>query len=122
MGKLYESVEKRIKRAKKTDEDVTLCYATVQAISPLTIKLDNNTIIPSQFIVTSCLCREATIDIPFRYSGYISHLHQGVHGPTSKALPNIMLWRGLEDGDRVRCLKCNGGQIYYILEREDGIV
>lgn len=40
---------------------------------------------------------------------------------TQFSLPKIRLWRGLIVGDIVRLLKIQGGQFYYVLEREESI-
>ena len=40
---------------------------------------------------------------------------------TQFALPKIRLWRGLIVGDVVRLLKVQGGQFYFVMEREETI-
>lgn len=123
MTSLFEQVHRYIKRpVDRTKENSNFLWGVVISMSPLTIKFDNNMIITSDFLVLSALCKETVIEIPFRYQGQVKHKHQGVHGMTSSELPEIMLWRGLQNGDKVRALKINGGQQYYVLEREDGVV
>lgn len=46
----------------------------------------------------------------------LKHLH-AIHN----ALPEILLWRGLEVGDKVRVLRIDNGQKFYVLERVEGI-
>jgi hypothetical protein len=41
---------------------------------------------------------------------------------TYSALPSITLWRGLIVGDKVRLLRVTNGQMFYIIEREEGVV
>ena len=122
MSELFSAVRRYIKRPAAKNTGALFVYGTVISISPLQIKFDNNQVVDDDFIILSCLCKEAVIEIPFRYQGEIGHLHQGVHGPTSVEMPEIMLWRGLESGDRVRAISVNGGQQYYVIEREEGIV
>jgi hypothetical protein len=126
-SRVFEVVQKYIKRPTnpQNNRKAEFMYGYVQSISPLQIKFDNNQIVNSDFIVLSCLCKEAVIEIPFRYQGKIRHKHQAIHDGyhnTTEELPEIMLWRGLQPGDRVRALCVNGGQLYYVFEREEGIV
>ena len=49
-----------------------------------------------------------------------AHKHSINSVNTSKELTEIILWRGLCVGDKVRLLRVNNGQMYYIIEREGG--
>ena len=45
------------------------------------------------------------------------------HGATAtEKLTSVTLWRGLQVNDKVRMLRVSKGQMYYVLEREEGIV
>ena len=50
------------------------------------------------------------------------HTHTIPEMTTYSALPDILLWRGLIVGDKVRLLRVNNGQMFYIIEREEGVV
>lgn len=39
---------------------------------------------------------------------------------TDYTMPKILLWRGLQKNDKVRMLKLNNGQKYYVMERLNG--
>lgn len=40
----------------------------------------------------------------------------------TEQLTSVTLWRGLQVNDKVRMLRVSKGQLYYVLEREEGIV
>lgn len=52
----------------------------------------------------------------FAHTHNISSSYTGYYEDTA------FLWRGLRAGDVVWMLKCNGGQKYYVLQREGGLV
>lgn len=68
-----------------------LVYGVVESTSPLKIKVDNRFTIDSTFILLSALC-----------------------------VPSNQ-WRGLIIGDKVRMIRLNGGQIFYVLERDGSL-
>lgn len=80
-------------------ETTDLLFGVVTSVSPLKIKIDNRFEVDEKFLILSALVKETTIS----------------------ALPDIILWRGLRVGDKVRVLRVNQGQMFYVLEREEGI-
>ena len=52
--------------------------------------------------------------------GATGHTHN-IDIYTKFSLPKIRLWRGLAVGDVVRLLKVQGGQFYFVVEREEMI-
>jgi len=95
-NKLIQTIQNMAKTS--NGENINLLFGEVTSISPLRVKIDNRFEIDEQFLILSSLVREANIQIP--------------------NLGNIVLWRGLEIGDKVRILNLNNGQIFYIMERE----
>ena len=72
-------------------ETTDLLFGVVTSVSPLKIKIDNRFEVDEKFLILSALVKETT------------------------------LWRGLIVGDKVRVLRVNQGQMFYVLEREEGI-
>lgn len=52
--------------------------------------------------------------------GDSTHTH-AIKIETKMALPKILLWRGLEIGDKVKILRLAKGQIHYVTERIEGV-
>jgi len=119
-----------------TEETTDLLFGVVTSVSPLKIKIDNRFEVDEKFLILSALVKETVIKIPEREEN--KHLHvipehttspagDGPHTHTIpqmntySALPSILLWRGLIVGDKVRVLRVNQGQMFYVLEREEGI-
>lgn len=73
-------------------ETTDLLFGEVTSVSPLKIQVDNRFEVDEQFLILSALVKETVI------------------------------WRGLIVGDKVRLLRVNNGQMYYIIEREEGVV
>lgn len=73
-------------------ETTDLLFGEVTSISPLKIRIDNRFEVDEQFLILSALVKETVI------------------------------WRGLIVGDKVRLLRLNNGQMYYIIEREEGVI
>lgn len=119
----------------------------VVSINPLQIKLSDKDILMQDELLLSATVKETWIDIPtttdgetpedgiFMHRHHISadtdeandggqgaqnHLHH-IEIDTEFALPKIRLWRGLIVGDIVRLLKVQGGQFYFVVEREEMI-
>ena len=119
-------------------ETTDLLFGVVTSVSPLKIKIDNRFEVDEKFLILSALVKETVIKIPERDAN--NHRHEipqhetspAGEGPqthshiipaynTNNALPDILLWRGLQVGDKVRILRVNKGQQFYVLEREEGI-
>jgi hypothetical protein len=79
-------------------ETTDLLFGVVTSVVPLKIKIDSRFEVDEKFLILSALVKE-----------------------TTSALPDILLWRGLRVGDKVRVLRVNKGQMFYVLEREEGI-
>ena len=73
-------------------ETTDLLFGEVTSVSPLKIRVDNRFEVDEQFLILSALVKETR------------------------------LWRGLIIGDKVRLLRVNNGQMFYIIEREGGVV
>lgn len=91
----------------------SIVYATVISSSPIEIMIDGYTeSIPEDFIITGALCRRYVLPKPHKHNDVAPDTPQ-----TDTETEEIEVWRGLQSGDRVICLKINEGQIYYIIQR-----
>ncbi|MDD4689995.1 MAG: DUF2577 family protein [Eubacteriales bacterium] len=79
-----------------------LVFGEVISIEPLLIKVDNRFTIGIDFLILSQCVKAVTIAVTI-----------GDHSGT------IALSRDLIIGDKVRMLRINQGQSFYVLERED---
>lgn len=81
-----------------TQELADLVFGEVVQTTPtMLIKVDNRITIDSTFFILSHLCQQHTAIAPNT---------------------GVVLWRGLQVGDKVRMLRVNQGQMYYVIERE----
>jgi len=127
------------------EETTDLLFGEVTSVSPLKIKIDNRFEVGEEFLILSALVKETVINIPAIDVSYredkqhshvipatvtlsvdsnnnpVHHDHKIAPWKTELALPSIRLWRGLIVGDKVRVLRVNQGQMFYVLEREEGI-
>ena len=117
-------------------ETTDLLFGVVTSIAPLKIKIDSRFEVDEKFLILSALVKETIVNIPEREdnkhlhvipehatsaAGEGPHTHNVPQMNTYTALPNILLWRGLIVGDKVRVLRVNQGQMFYVMEREEGI-
>jgi len=117
-------------------ETTDLLFGVVTSVSPLKIKIDNRFEVDEKFLILGALVKETIIKIPTRdannhrhvipqsttqQAGDPPHSHVIPSYNTNNALSDILLWRGLRVGDKVRILRVNQGQQFYVLEREEGI-
>lgn len=120
-----------------TGETTDLFFGEVTSIAPLKVKIDNRFEIDENFLILSAFVKETVINIPTPEASTHTHvipihstLSAGEHPHThsipavtsNSALPSIRLWRGLIIGDKVRLLRVNNGQMFYIIEREEDVV
>lgn len=120
---------------KPENEKVDIITGTVTSVSPLKIKTDKIELTET-FLVLGALCKSTTIKIPERDAnthkhkvpqhttqpaGESPHTHTIDEFYTEVALPDILLWRGLQVGDEVYMIRFSEGQKYYVLQRKEGI-
>ena len=118
-------------------ETTDLLFGEVTSVSPLKIRVDNRFEVDEQFLILSALVKETIIQVPTAETSMHSHTipghttNSGGADPhthtipemtTRSALPSITLWRGLIVGDKVRLLRVANGQMFYVIEREEGVV
>ena len=134
-NKLIQTIQSMAKTP--IGETTDLLFGEVTSVSPLKIRVDNRFEIDEQFLILSALVKETIIPVPTSGTSTHSHAiptHTTASGGTDphthtipevttySALPSITLWRGLIVGDKVRLLRVNNGQLFYIIEREEGVV
>lgn len=117
-------------RNEDKNDTTDLLFGVVTSIQPLKIKIDNRYEVDEKFLILSCLCKETIIEIT-EHSHNItarntevsdSHDHVVPSTVTQTSQPTIRLWRGLKVGDKVRMLRINKGQAFYVIEREEGVI
>ena len=131
-----------MRRAGRTpqNEIVDIVIGEVTSIAPLKVSVETRELTES-FLIVGALCKETHIytqnikkldhshvipQITTTTAGEDSHSHS-VKSQETESKPqspdyDIMLWRGLEVGDKVLMLKVAQGQKYYILQRQEGVI
>ena len=100
------------------NEVVDIIVGEVTSVKPLKVKVENRELTES-FLILGALCKETHI-----YNDNMKKIDH-THGSTNQSRVvdfDILLWRGLEVGDRVFMLKVARGQKYYIIQREEGVI
>ena len=123
------------------NEVVDIVVGEVTSVKPLKVKVENRELTES-FLILGALCKETHIYTPYikkldhyhvipststRAAGEGPHSHSISARNTDPVTPSggdydIMLWRGLREGDKVLMLKVGRGQKYYIIQREEGAI
>lgn len=127
----------------------TLVMGEVAQVDPLIISLDSGIMLTKEFLLLSPFCREVKINLNHNHeikgsagsTNLGSHSHSvnvgtstyttketdlGSHShsvnlESDNGLGIVTMWRGLKVGDKVIMLSCNGGQAYYVLQRQEGL-
>lgn len=143
--RLVEVMKRAARSGIPQTERTDLVWGTVTEADPIKITLDNDPklILDETFLFLSPLCKEKRFTIPeWKTDDETQHVHAitvNVHttvtegSATSTATascaptthkhtipehPDVLVWRGLEAGDRVLMLRCAMGALYYVLQRE----
>lgn len=123
------------------NEVVDIVLGEVTSVDPLKVKVESRELTES-FLILGALCKETHIytdnikKLDHRHvipaastasAGTDAHSHSIQARNTNPISPqdgdyDIMLWRGLEKGDKVLMLKVGRGQKYYIIQREEGAI
>lgn len=123
------------------NEVVDIVTGEVTSVEPLKVRVENRELTES-FLIVGALCKETHIytanikkhdhyhvipEFTTESAGSGPHSHTIKERDTDPIKPHgnnfdIMLWRGLNVGDRVLMLKVGRGQKYYIIQREEGVI
>ncbi|MGX7196724.1 DUF2577 domain-containing protein [Enterococcus olivae] len=96
-----ENLARRIKSTARKDSELSdLVYGTVTSTAPLKILVENRFEVWGNFIELSTMVKDLTVSIT-------------IDGQTGSA----RIFRNLQTGDRVRMLRAQKSQKFYVLER-----
>lgn len=111
MALMQQAAAGQMARSSPTD----FVYGSVVSVTPLIIQPEGKQPLDEDFLVLSPLVKPFTTTL-------LRHSHKCTDGSeTDIQLDPVLVWRGLEKGDRVRMLQCNGGQKFYVLDREGSL-
>ena len=142
---------RRIARAEMRQNALEFVFGTVTGVDPLTIRVgaetdENSYEIDEDFLVLSPFCRRTVLGVPSL--DHAEHLHEidaktetattgivitgqatmvdeghthSIKIKTKTALPEMLLWRGLEKNDRVMILKLPGGTLFWVIQRVEKV-
>lgn len=113
-----------MRRAGQTpqNEIVDIVLGEVTSVRPLKVKVDHREL-SETFLIVGALCKETRLtDLAFTVPAHTHSVGDTTSGETKSVPTDLLLWRGLQVGDRVLMLKVGRGQKYYILQREEGVI
>lgn len=137
-ARLLSLIDKMILQRIRSQEVPDIVFGTVTSVAPLKIKISETITLEADQLLLGSLVQETWINVPtheiFQHLHVVPqhtteigcaehpHTHTVLPFNTELAHPKIKLWRGLKIGDKVRLLRCNFGQLYYVLERSEKII
>lgn len=122
------------------NEIVDIVVGQVTSVKPLKVKVDKLELTEA-FLIVGALCKETHIYTDNVFN--LSHTHvippvltdvatsgdkhehkvpRNTSGTPESEEYDILLWRGLQEGDHVLMLKVGRGQKYFILQRQEGVI
>lgn len=141
---LIQTIKTVVEKYLESKKPAELALGEVTSINPLKVKVENRLEIDETFLMLSAFVKEKWINVPEdseaghihiipavddeggiwqtdTAAGPAAHVHTIPEWKTKVELPKIKLWRGLKVGDQVRMIRLQNGQLYYIIERVEGI-
>lgn len=108
-----------------------LRFGTVTSISPLTVQVTNQFILPESLLIVPVHLTDHEVDVTmdwetttYTHTHGISDTYTGggsasidTHNHSTVGRKKIIIHDGLKVGDKVAMLRKQGGQSYYILDR-----
>lgn len=122
MSNLVGTLQKLIKTTMDADNPTDIVMGEVLTINPLTIKLEQQDILPQEFFLLTKAVTDHYVDIEVNHvtenragggglAEYASHNHD------YKGKKKIMIYNGLQIGEKVILLRRRGAQGYVVLDR-----
>lgn len=111
---LVEMIQGVARQAMGEVSPMQVLYGTVTSASPLKIQVKDGLEVGASFLVLSALVRPFVTDV-------FTHRHTVDGKQTDEQLQEVEVWRGLRSGDKVRLLCSSDKQVYYVLDREEGL-
>ena len=104
------------------NEVVDIVLGTITAVNPLKVKIENRELTET-FLIVGALCKETHLnDLAFTVPPHTHQVSDTVSKEATSVPTDLLLWRGLQVGDKVFMLKVSRGQKYYILQRVEGVI
>ena len=123
MSSLVELLQEISKRTNDAGDPFEHRKGTVESVSPLTIKIDQYTILEEDELILTHLVRDHDVDISVSHETEEFELIEGAatdikkHKHEYKGRKKVTLHYGLKVGEDVVLLKVQGGQTYIVLDR-----
>lgn len=123
MAELVELLKKLSKETNDAGDPFEHRKGTVESTSPLTIRIDQQTLLEEDELILTHLVKDYEVDISVSHQteeaeeikgqmpDYKSHKHE------YKGRKKIIIHQGLKVGEDVVLLKVQGGQTYIVLDR-----
>jgi hypothetical protein len=92
----------------KQKKESNFIYGTIETLHPLSVRLDNEIVLPESFLFLGKACRPHRITLP--------HIHASAGREDPESL-TINISPPLREGDRVLIFVFNNEQKFYIAER-----
>jgi Protein of unknown function (DUF2577). len=113
---MIETIKKAAVDAVENGKPTGIYYGTVEAVSPLTIKIDQKTQLEEPQLILTSLLRDFDVDMTVEHEteDYVSDT---IHRHGYKGIKKFTVHLGLKEGERVMLLRIQGGQKYIVLDR-----
>lgn len=122
MSNLVEAIKQAAMDATMASDPTSITFGTVEAVNPLSIKIDQKETLPAEFFLLTSNVRAHTVSITVNhYTGYAEGgegeeayaNHRHAYSGTKQVFVN----NGLSVGDKVLLVCQQGGQLYVVLDR-----
>lgn len=134
MNTLVRAVKQAAVEAVRAENPMGVCFGTVTGTEPLEVTVDQKMILTEAQLILTGQVRERTVEMTVDHETQpVSHGHtvKDTYTGGGSALPvehahayqgrkTFLVHRGLQTGEKVILLRCDGGQRFLILDRWEG--
>lgn len=125
---LYDLIAKIGANAVDVTQPMSIYTGRVMSTEPLSIQIDQFTILESEFLILTNAVRDHMVDIDVGWTTELAgkHSHDGqISGDTEdpehyhqiQGCKAIKIYNGLKDGEEVILVRAQGGQSFIVLDR-----
>lgn len=127
LANLTEIVKQAALQAMSETEPAGIVFGTVETVRPLSVRLDQKTVLPESFLLLTHNVKTHQVDMTMQHTTEKSEGGDGEaafaeHAHACSGIRNVLVHNGLVKGEHVLMLRQQGGQLYIILDRLEGTV
>lgn len=122
MSNILPALQQVIANSLNADKPTDIVMGEVMSVNPLSIKVEQQEILPAEFFSLTRAVLDHYVDIEVNHvtetrAGGSGYAEYESHDHDYKGRKKIMIYNGLHEGEKVYLLRRRGGQEFLVLDR-----